>query len=78
MIEESVVKADITKDKFHSEGGEETSFAGLRSMKFAGTRNNKRYRICREVSHMANVGALQILELLEGWKLWRWEILEVS
>jgi len=27
---------------------------------------------------MSNVVALQTLELLEGWKSWRWEISEVS
>ena len=27
---------------------------------------------------MSNMEALQVLELLEGWKFWRWKISEVS
>jgi len=43
-----------------------------------GIGNYKRYRIFGGISHMSNVVALQTLELLEGWKFWRWEISEVS
>ena len=32
----------------------------------------------RGISHTSKVVTLQTLELLEGWKLWRWELSEVS
>ena len=50
----------------------------LRSTGCPGIGNYKRYRICRGISHMSNMVALQALELLEGWKFWRWKISEVS
>ena len=50
----------------------------IRSARCPGIRNYKRYRIFRGISHTSNMVALQTLELLEGWKFWRWEISEVS
>jgi len=43
-----------------------------------GIANYKRPRIFRMILHTSNVVTLQTLELLEGWKPWRWEISEVS
>ena len=50
----------------------------LRSVECAGNGNYKRPRIFRGISHTSNVVTLQTLELLEGWKSWRYEISEVS
>jgi len=49
----------------------------LRSAECPGIRNYKRPRIFRGISHTSNIVTLQALELLEGWKYWRWEISEV-
>ena len=53
-------------------------FLELRSVECPGIGNYKRDRIFGGISHTSNVVALQTLELLEGWKFWRWEISEVS
>jgi len=50
----------------------------LRSMECPGIGNYKRPRIFRGISHTSTVVVPQTLELLEGWKSWRWEISEVS
>ena len=50
----------------------------LRPLECPGIGNNKRYGIFGGISHTSNVVTLQTLELLKGWKSWRWEISEVS
>ena len=50
----------------------------LRSVECPGIGNYKKYRIFGGIPHTSNVVTLQTLELLESWKLWRWEISEVS
>ena len=50
----------------------------LGSAECPGIGNYESPRISRGISHTSNILTLQTLELLEGWRSWKWENIESS